>query len=128
MSYTYLHRKMEIHEDDDFVDDRFESFHDEMDIEEDEENARSKKVKNIATTTTTTSKRGTDDLEILDSHGRPQKRLPLIEKYRPATLDDVVAQDDIVQTITRLMEKNALPHLLLYGPPGTGKTLSLIHI
>lgn len=54
------------------------------------------------------------------------RTLPLIEKYRPATLDDVVAQDDIIQTITKLMDKKALPHLLLYGPPGTGKTSTIL--
>ncbi|KAH9248339.1 hypothetical protein BASA81_014013 [Batrachochytrium salamandrivorans] len=54
------------------------------------------------------------------------RKLPLIEKYRPATLDDVVAQDDIIQTITKLMDKKALPHLLLYGPPGTGKTSTIL--
>ena len=117
---------MEIQEEDDFVDDRYAAVHEideEMDEEDDELVAlRARKAKSTTTTTTTTSRKANEAVEILDVTGKAQKRLPLIEKYRPATLDDVVAQDDIVQTISRLMEKNALPHLLLYGPPGTGKT------
>ena len=117
---------MEIQEDDDFADDRYAGVHDvdeEEDMMEDENEEvagqQSKKVKNYGTTTTTTSM---EEVEMLDMTGKAEKKLPFIEKYRPASLEEVVAQDDIVQTIMRLMEKNALPHLLLYGPPGTGKT------
>jgi replication-associated recombination protein RarA len=120
---------MEINEDDDFADDKFAAIHDidegfsDDAMEEEDENAGArKKVKNTITTTTTSRKRDNDEMEVLDTTGEVRKRQPLIEKYRPNSLDEVVAQDDIVQTITRLMEKNALPHLLLYGPPGTGKT------
>jgi replication factor C subunit 3/5 len=72
-----------------------------------------------------------------------------VEKYRPATLEDVVSHKDITTTsarpfpylcvsdalaqtspdaraVEKFIEKNRLPHLLLYGPPGTGKT-STIH-
>jgi replication factor C subunit 3/5 len=52
--------------------------------------------------------------------------LPLIEKYRPETLDQVVAQHEIVSTISRLMESNQLPHLLFYGPAGVGKTSTVL--
>jgi replication factor C subunit 3/5 len=37
-----------------------------------------------------------------------------------------VAQDDIVESITNLIDSDNLPHLLLYGPPGTGKTSTIV--
>ncbi len=48
-------------------------------------------------------------------------QMPWVEKYRPATLEDLVAHEDIVAILTRLIDSDNLPHLLLYGPPGTGK-------
>ncbi|KAL7545437.1 hypothetical protein ACHAWF_008786 [Thalassiosira exigua] len=59
-------------------------------------------------------------------HRRPQAsddeiQLPWVEKYRPASLEDLVAHEDIVSILTRLIDNDNLPHLLLYGPPGTGK-------
>lgn len=49
-----------------------------------------------------------------------------IEKYRPATLDDVSGHQDILATINKFIDSNRLPHLLLYGPPGTGKTSTIL--
>lgn len=49
-----------------------------------------------------------------------------VEKYRPATLSDLVSHKDITSTVTRFIEKNRLPHLLFYGPPGTGKTSTIL--
>lgn len=54
--------------------------------------------------------------------------LPWVEKYRPATLDDVVAHQDIISTIDQFIAKNRFPHLLLYGPPGTGKTSTILAV
>ncbi|GAA6020175.1 hypothetical protein JCM8202_002563 [Rhodotorula sphaerocarpa] len=54
--------------------------------------------------------------------------LPWVEKYRPATLDDVVAHKDIVSTIDQFISKNRVPHLLFYGPPGTGKTSTILAV
>jgi hypothetical protein len=48
-------------------------------------------------------------------------QMPWVEKYRPAKLEDLVAHEDIVSILTRLIDNDNLPHLLLYGPPGTGK-------
>jgi replication-associated recombination protein RarA len=36
-------------------------------------------------------------------------------------LEDLVAHDDIISIITKLIDSDNLPHLLFYGPPGTGK-------
>lgn len=37
-----------------------------------------------------------------------------------------MAQDDIINSITNLIDSDNLPHLLLYGPPGTGKTSTIV--
>ncbi|KAA0157210.1 hypothetical protein FNF29_00562 [Cafeteria roenbergensis] len=52
--------------------------------------------------------------------------LPWVEKYRPATMDDLIAHKDILGTINRLIDNGKLPHLLFYGPPGTGKTSTIL--
>jgi len=53
---------------------------------------------------------------------------PWVEKYRPTSLEEVVSQDDIVQTLEKFADAKKLPHLLLYGPPGTGKTSTVLAI
>lgn len=49
-----------------------------------------------------------------------------MEKYRPSKLDDLIAHEEIVSTLNRLIDAQKLPHLLFYGPPGTGKTSMII--
>ncbi len=49
-----------------------------------------------------------------------------VEKYRPATLDDVVGQDEIVERLRAYVRTGNLPHLLFAGPSGTGKTTCAI--
>ncbi len=49
-----------------------------------------------------------------------------VEKYRPATLDEIVGQDDIVARLKAYVRAGNLPHLLFAGPAGTGKTTSAI--
>ena len=44
----------------------------------------------------------------------------------PDRLEDLVAHEDIVSTLTKLIDNDNLPHLLLYGPPGTGKTSTIV--
>jgi len=41
-------------------------------------------------------------------------------------LEDLVAHEDIISIITKLIDQDNLPHLLLYGPPGTGKTSTIV--
>ena len=50
--------------------------------------------------------------------------IPLMERFRPKTLDDVIGQDVNVQRIKAHIKDGieSFPHLLFYGPPGTGKT------
>jgi len=53
---------------------------------------------------------------------------PWIEKYRPRSLEDLVAHREVTDTVDRLVAKDQLPHLLFYGPPGTGKTSTALAI
>lgn len=53
------------------------------------------------------------------------ERIPLAERMRPTTLDDVIGQTHLLDTgeILRQIVKNKEPvSLILWGPPGTGKT------
>lgn len=52
--------------------------------------------------------------------------MPWIEKFRPTSLADIISNEDVIGTITKLIETNQLPNLLLYGPPGTGKTSTIL--
>ncbi|CAN0253563.1 unnamed protein product, partial [Discosporangium mesarthrocarpum] len=65
------------------------------------------------------------DLERMASLTSRQS-LPWVEKYRPTSLDELVAHEDIVGILNKLIESNKLPHLLFYGPPGTGKTSTIL--
>jgi len=49
-----------------------------------------------------------------------------VEKYRPAKLDEIVGQDDVVSRLKAYVRAENLPHLLFAGPAGTGKTTSAI--
>jgi len=52
--------------------------------------------------------------------------LPWVEKYRPKDMADLVSHEEIIATVTKLIDAGQLPHLLLYGPPGTGKTSTIL--
>ena len=52
--------------------------------------------------------------------------LPLVEKYRPKKFEDIVSHENIINTLSNLIESNKMPHLLFYGPPGTGKTTTIM--
>ncbi len=55
----------------------------------------------------------------------PRGSVPLAERMRPRTLDEVVGQAHLVGpegTLRRLLRAGHLPNLILHGPPGSGKT------
>jgi len=66
------------------------------------------------------------EIDTGNTRGNQELQLPWVEKYRPKRLEDLVAHEDIVNILTKLIDSENLPHLLLYGPPGTGKTSTII--
>jgi len=55
-----------------------------------------------------------------------QIELPWVEKYRPATLKDVMGHENITSRLQSYVDKRNLPNMLFSGPAGTGKTSSSI--
>ena len=51
--------------------------------------------------------------------------IPLAERMRPATLDDVVGQEHITgkgSILRNALDQGIIPSMILWGPPGVGKT------
>jgi len=63
--------------------------------------------------------------EIIDEFNDRDK-LPLIEKYRPFTLDDIVGNKNQIIFMKKFIETQNIPNLLLTGEPGGGKTSAVI--
>ena len=52
-------------------------------------------------------------------------RIPLAERMRPKSLDEVVGQEDIIgdgKILTEIVRKREPVNIIFWGPPGTGKT------
>src|ERR1700730_4641639 len=66
--------------------------------------------------------------DVPDENQRPQGgsgAAPLAVRMRPASLDEVVGQDHLLQPgspLRRLVEGSGMELAILYGPPGSGKT------
>ncbi|MDP2318643.1 MAG: replication-associated recombination protein A [Acidobacteriota bacterium] len=53
------------------------------------------------------------------------KTVPLAERMRPRTLDEIIGQDDVIaagRPLREMIERDLLQSIILWGPPGTGKT------
>ena len=51
--------------------------------------------------------------------------IPLAERIRPTTLDDLAGQDHLTgkgSILRKAIENSRIPSMILWGPPGTGKT------
>lgn len=54
--------------------------------------------------------------------------IPLVELYRPKSMDDIVLDPFNRQILQNIIDTTYFPNLLLYGPPGTGKTTTIINL
>lgn len=57
-------------------------------------------------------------------------KMPLADRMRPQTIDDIVGQQDILgkdKLLYKMIENDTLSSIILYGPPGTGKT-TIAHV
>lgn len=65
-------------------------------------------------------------MELFDKYTYTQRtiinNIPWVDKYRPISLDEVVAHTEIIKILDRFITNNCMTHLLFYGPSGTGKT------
>jgi putative ATPase len=53
------------------------------------------------------------------------RTVPLAERMRPRTLDEIVGQDELVapgRPLREMIDRDLLQSIILWGPPGTGKT------
>lgn len=48
--------------------------------------------------------------------------LPWVEKYRPKSLNEIINQEEVVNSLKNILKTKAVPHMLFAGPPGVGKT------
>jgi replication factor C subunit 3/5 len=56
------------------------------------------------------------------------KKIPLMEKYRPNKLCDIIFDKYNKILLNNIISTGNFPNLLLYGPPGTGKTTTIINL
>lgn len=52
--------------------------------------------------------------------------IPWVEKYRPKTPEDLISNNNVIETLNKFIAEKNLPHQLFYGPPGTGKTSTIM--
>lgn len=45
-----------------------------------------------------------------------------VEKYRPATMNEYIGNQHVIEKCKIWLEQGEIPHILLYGTAGTGKT------
>ena len=47
-----------------------------------------------------------------------------VEKYRPVSLNNVVSQSNVINSLKNVSKEKNIPHLIFFGPSGCGKTSS----
>jgi replication factor C subunit 2/4 len=54
--------------------------------------------------------------------------VPWTEKYRPQMLEDLVADDNIILKINKIIKDREMPNIIITGVPGVGKTSTILCI
>jgi putative ATPase len=72
-------------------------------------------------------KRSDKDMSLFNDEPAPvdPRTIPLAERMRPRSLDEIVGQDDLVapgRPLREMIDRDLLQSIILWGPPGTGKT------
>ena len=64
------------------------------------------------------------DVDPAPSEPEPGRRAdaPLASRLRPRRFEELVGQEEVIQTLSSLAGSGHLPSLVLWGPPGSGKT------
>ncbi len=58
-------------------------------------------------------------------HKGPSSNVPLAERLRPQSLDEIIGQQHLIgpgKVLRMMVARNSLASIILWGPPGTGKT------
>ncbi|MDR2524218.1 MAG: replication-associated recombination protein A [Candidatus Nomurabacteria bacterium] len=53
---------------------------------------------------------------------KSERKIPLAERMRPQTLDEVVGQAKVLPMLKNIVKKGEPVSMIFWGPPGTGKT------
>jgi len=48
--------------------------------------------------------------------------IPWVEKYRPQSFNDIVSQNNAINSLKNFVKSGNMPHMIFTGPAGTGKT------
>ncbi|VDL81339.1 unnamed protein product [Nippostrongylus brasiliensis] len=54
-----------------------------------------------------------------------KSNIPWVEKYRPQKLEEIVGNEEIIQSLGFFVENGNPPHFIMSGPPGCGKTTAI---
>lgn len=54
--------------------------------------------------------------------------IPLVEKYRPKDIDDIIMDDFIQIKINQMVKVNDIPNLIFSGEPSVGKTTTALYL
>jgi len=49
-----------------------------------------------------------------------------VEKYRPTKINNIISQNDILNSFKNILTLKNMPHLLFFGPSGCGKTSTIL--